>query len=83
MATLTLEIPESVLTALRNSPGEFTQELRLKAAVAWYEEGKVSQEIAAEIAGLDRTDFLLALARLGRNSFHVDLDKLKRETRSL
>ncbi|HEO70772.1 MAG TPA: UPF0175 family protein, partial [Candidatus Hydrogenedentes bacterium] len=45
----------------------------------WHQQGKVSQEIASQIAGLDRTDFLLALARMRLNSFHVDLDDLARE----
>jgi hypothetical protein len=35
--------------------------------------------MAAGIAGLDRTDFLLALARNGEDSFRVDLDELARE----
>ncbi len=53
--------------------------MRLAAAAKWYSSGLVSQEIAAEVAGLDRTDFLLALARMGQDSFVVDLDELKKE----
>jgi predicted HTH domain antitoxin len=41
--------------------------------------GRVSQEVAAEIAGLDRTNFLLALAKEGKDSFHVDFEDLDRE----
>jgi hypothetical protein len=33
----------------------------------------------AGVAGLDRTDFLLALAREGVDAFAVDVDDLKRE----
>jgi predicted HTH domain antitoxin len=76
---VTLEIPEEVFSALRRSPDEFGRELRLAAAIHWYERGEVSQEKAAEIAGLDRTDFLLSLAREGENAFVVDFDDLKRE----
>ncbi|MBL7647239.1 MAG: UPF0175 family protein [Candidatus Hydrogenedentes bacterium] len=79
MTTLTVELPDGVLSALRLSPSEFSGELRLAAAMTWYEAGKVSQEVAAEIAGLCRTDFLLALARMGQNSFRVDLNDLDRE----
>jgi predicted HTH domain antitoxin len=79
MTTLTLELPESVFSATRNAPDDFKHEMRLTTAVAWYEEGRVSQEIAAEVAGMDRTDFLLALARLGRDSFVVDFQDLDRE----
>jgi predicted HTH domain antitoxin len=53
--------------------------LRLAAAIHWYQRGQISQEKAAQIAGLDRTDFLLALAREGVDAFVVDFDDLKRE----
>lgn len=79
MMDVTLQIPEEVFSALRRSPDEFGRELRLAAAIHWYERGEVSQEKAAEIAGLDRTDFLLQLAREGEDAFVVDFDDLKRE----
>ncbi len=79
MAIVTVEVPESVLAVLWNNPSEFAGEMRLAAATTWYEQGKISQEMAARVAGLDRTDFLLALARMGRNSFQVDFDDLDKE----
>ena len=79
MATLTMEIPDKVLAALRTNPQQFASEMRLAAAAAWYEQGRVSQEIAAKIAGLNRTDFLLALARMGKDSFQVDFSDLDKE----
>ena len=79
MPTITVEVPESVLAVLRNDPNEFARQMRLAAAVTWYEQGKVSQEVAARIAGLNRTDFLLSLARMGRDSFAVDFADLDEE----
>lgn len=79
MATLNIEVSDQVFAALRYDPEQFTQEMRLAAAATWYEQGKISQELAAIIAGLNRTDFLLALARLGKDSFQVDLGDLDRE----
>jgi len=79
MPRVTLELPEDVFSALRRSPEEFARELRLAAAIHWYERGEVSQEKAARIAGMDRTDFLAALAREKANAFVVDFDDLKRE----
>ena len=79
MATLTMQMPDKALAALRNDPEQFTSEMRLAAAALWYEQGRVSQEIAAKIAGLARTDFLLALARIGRDSFQVDFGDLDKE----
>jgi predicted HTH domain antitoxin len=79
MPRVTLELPEEVFSALRRSPEEFARELRLAAALHWYERGEVSQAKAARIAGMDRSDFLAALAREEANAFVVDCDDLKRE----
>ena len=52
--------------------------MRLAAAAIGYEQGKISQAMAATISGLNRTDFLLALVRMGKDAFQVDfagLDK--------
>jgi len=79
MPRITLDFPEELLTALRRSPDEFVHELRLAAAVHWYEKGQISQEKAASIAGLNRVDFALALAHEKSDAFLVDFDDLKRE----
>jgi predicted HTH domain antitoxin len=79
MPIVTVDLPEDVFSALRRSPEEFVRELRLAAAIHWYERGEISQEKAAQVSGLDRTDFLLALAREQANAFVVDFDDLKRE----
>ena len=47
---------------MQKEPEEFAKELHLAAAVKWYELGKISQEKAAEIAGVTRSEFLEALA---------------------
>jgi predicted HTH domain antitoxin len=79
MTTVSFDLPEDVFSALRRSPEEFIRELRLAAAIHWYERGELSQEKAARLAGLDRTDFLLTLAREQADAFVVDLDDLQRE----
>jgi len=79
MTSLTFEMPDEVLAVLREEPSRFGAELRLAAAMNWYRRGTVSQEVAAQVAGLDRTDFLLALARHGEDVFRVDFTDLARE----
>ena len=79
MTTVTLEMPDEVFAATRNDPEGLKRELRLAAAATWYREARISQEVAARIAGLDRTDFLLALARMGEDSFVVDFADLDKE----
>lgn len=79
MTTVTMDLPESVLSALRCTPDDLSEEMRLVAAATWYEQGKISQEVAAQVAGLNRTGFLLGLARTRRDSFQVDPEDLDRE----
>jgi predicted HTH domain antitoxin len=81
MTTITMEVPDDVLSALRRSPEEFARELRVAAAIHWYERGELSQEKAALVAGLTRAQFLIELARMKSNAFVVDLEDLKRELR--
>ena len=57
---MTRLIPK-VCRHMRFDPDQFADEMRLAAAAVWYEQGKVSQELAARIAGLSRTDFLITL----------------------
>ncbi|WP_026736260.1 UPF0175 family protein [Fischerella sp. PCC 9605] len=63
MRTVPIQLPETVFSALRKNPSEFIQEMRIAAAVKWYELGEVSQAKAAEIAGLTRAEFINALSR--------------------
>ena len=79
MTTLTLELPYSVFATTRSDPEHLKSEIRLAAAASWYLEGRVSQEAAADLAGLDRTDFLLALSQHGHDSFVVDFGDLDKE----
>ena len=79
MNTCTMQFPDKVFAATRSDPVQFSRELRIAAAATWYSQGRVSQELAAEIAGLDRADFLMELAGMKMDVFHVDLTELKQE----
>jgi predicted HTH domain antitoxin len=79
MATLTIEVPEGALSALRKSPGEVEMDVRLAAAIDWFRRGLVSQGKAAEIAGIPRADFIDELAARKIDVFQVDFDELRRE----
>lgn len=79
MTTVTLQFPDDVFSALRRSPEEFARELRVAAAIHWYERGELSQEKAAHVAGLSRAQFLMELARTKSDAFVVDFEDLKRE----
>ena len=82
MATVTVEVPDSAFSALRRSPREFAQEMRIAAAIQWYHQGLISQGKAAEIAGLSRADFLDALFRAKVPACQVTIEELKEELES-
>ena len=71
-----IELPESVFSALRSNPDRFVQEMRLAAAVKWYEIEMISQAKATEIAGVSRQEFLEALARFNVSPFQVTPEEL-------
>lgn len=73
MAQIVLDMPEEMLTSLRQSPEQFAQDLRLAAAIFWYAKQQISQERAAQIAGLSRADFIRALSREKVDIFQNDL----------
>ncbi|MBE7443862.1 MAG: UPF0175 family protein [Planctomycetia bacterium] len=76
---LKLDIPEGAFSALRKEPSEFASELRLAAAVKWYEMGIISQEKAAEIAGLTRAEFIFSLGKFSVSPFQYTIEEIKEE----
>jgi len=78
-----MEFNESVLPALQKSPQEFASEIRLVATAKWYELRLVSQEKAAEIAGMNRLNFLLAISRLGVSPFQYTAEDVLKEVENV
>ena len=76
---ITLEIPDGALLGIAASPDAFGDEMRLAAAVKWYELGRISQGKAAEIAGKSRSEFLDALGRFGASPFQTTPEELAAE----
>jgi predicted HTH domain antitoxin len=81
MTELAIHVPDSLFAALRKAQHEVARELRIAAAIHWYQQGLVSMERAAEIAELDRPQFLAELARRKVDVFAVDDECLARELR--
>jgi predicted HTH domain antitoxin len=71
-----IHIPEEPLISLKEQPESFARELRMLAATKLYELGKLSSGRAAELAGVTRVEFLLALGRYQVAPFALDAETL-------
>ncbi len=76
-----VELPESAFSALRKSPAEFIEEMKRAAVVKWYETGLISQDKAAEIAGLSRYEFLSVLSQYNVSAIQYTREVLEEELR--
>ena len=73
---ISVEIPEESLISLNEQPHSFARELPMLAAVKLYELGKLCSGRAAQLAGVSRVEFLLALGRYQVSPFALDADRL-------
>jgi len=81
MTTVQIHLPGSLLAALRKAPHELAAELRVAAAIHWYQQSAISMACAAETADMSRPEFLAELARRRIDVFVVDAEDLAAELR--
>jgi predicted HTH domain antitoxin len=77
--SFTIELPEDILYHFAPTPDAFAKEMRLAAAIEWYREGRISQGQGAEVAGLNRIEFLDELFRAKVPACQVTVDELMEE----
>jgi len=68
---LTLDIPDSAFSLFRDDAARFAREMRIAAAVKWFELGKLSQSKAAELTEMSREEFLDTLHRYQVSPFQT------------
>ncbi len=81
MIQLTIDLPETTFSIFKQSPKEFSTEMKLTALAKWYEDGKVSQSKAAEIAGVSRQMFLEELYIHNVSPYQISEEDLINEVR--
>jgi predicted HTH domain antitoxin len=80
MPTITFDVPEGALSALRVSPTEFVEEMRVAAALLWDSHGELSQSKAADIAGTSRAELIDELAHQRIPVVQVTAKELQHES---
>jgi predicted HTH domain antitoxin len=71
-----IELPDELAATLQRDAVDLGAELRLAAAVKWYELGLLSQGKASEVAGLSRAAFISELARFGVSPFQETAEEI-------
>ncbi len=79
LETISFEVSQDVLAALKIGSVELLYRMRLLAAIAYFQEKKLSLGKAAELAGMNRLDFMDILSQKGIVVFDYDESDLNTE----
>ena len=79
--TVCMEMDEDIFLSMNKSPEELAEEMRLAAAVKWYELGTISQERAAQLSGLSRAAFIDALSKFVVSPFQETVEEISNALR--
>lgn len=71
-ATISFEVTQDLLASLKLGPEALGQSMRLHAAIAFFQDKKLSLGKAAQLAGLNRLQFMDILATHGITVFDFD-----------
>ena len=76
MKRVEIDLPDETFAGLDRESVEVAAELRAAAAAKLYELGRVSQEVAAQIAGVSRSEFLTVLSQYKVSPFQETAEEV-------
>ena len=76
MATVNIEVPAELPSALGKRPADAAREIQLMAALKMFECGRISGGMAAELAGVPRAEFIALCGQHGVNVFQQTAEEL-------
>ena len=79
MASIHLDLPDSILLAAGQSPDEFAREAKFLLALKLFEIGRLSSGRAAEMSEMPRVEFLLRAGRMNVPVADLEDEGLERE----
>ncbi len=79
MFDIKLSLPDEALVALKRTPSEMAEEIRLAAAMKLYELGRLSSGAAAALAGVPRVVFLAKLSDYGIATFKMSAEEISED----
>ena len=79
MRTVTIPYPDDLPEALGQSPESFERQIRFLVAAKIYELGHISSGQAADLAGINRAEFLEELGHHRIPVFNYSLSELEQE----
>jgi predicted HTH domain antitoxin len=79
MSTVSFEVGDDLLVALKATPVEAAAAVRLAAAAKLYELGRLSSGAAARLAGVPRVAFLQRLAEYGVAALSGTAEELEKD----
>lgn len=79
MASIHIDLPDSVLLATGQSAEEFVRDAKFFLALKLFEVGRLSSGRAAELSGLPRVEFLLRAGHMGVPVADLDEEEMNQE----
>ncbi|MBD3181391.1 UPF0175 family protein [Candidatus Poribacteria bacterium] len=79
MKTIKITLSDEILISMKETPENFSREIKMAAAAKFYEMGKLSSGRAAELAGISRISFLQSLSMYKVPIFSMTETELKQD----